>query len=58
VDHAFIVAIRPYVQVSTLVLAGLLLLQAFGINVDQKLTKLVTQFRMARQLRETKGLAD
>jgi hypothetical protein len=58
VDHSFIVAVRPYVQVSTLLLAGLLLVQAFGINIDQKVTRLVHQFRVARQVRETKGLAD
>jgi uncharacterized membrane protein len=58
VDHSFLVAVRPYVQVSTLLLAGLLLVQAFGINIDQKLTRAVNQFRMARHLRETKGLPD
>ena len=57
-DHSFIVAVRPFVQVSTLILAGLLLIQALGVNIDQKLARLFHQFRIARSLRETKTLAE
>jgi|WetSurMetagenome_2_1015567.scaffolds.fasta_scaffold172423_2 hypothetical protein len=57
-DHTFIVAVRPYVQISTLLLAALLVVQALGINIDQKIARLVSHFRISRSLRETKGLAD
>jgi hypothetical protein len=57
-DHTFIVAVRPYVQVSTLLLAAILVVQALGVNIDQKIGRFVAQFRVSRSLRDTKGLAE
>jgi hypothetical protein len=55
VDHQFLQAIKPYVQVSTLVLAALLVFQAFGIDVDKKVQQWLSRVRAPRTMREKKA---